>query len=1088
MKSLSRFHVRRPMLAAGATFLFSLSAVSASAQVESAVANLEWRNIGPTIMGGRVADIAVVESNPSTFYVGVATGGVWKTVNGGTTWESLFDDQATSSIGDVTVAPSNPNIVWVGTGEPQNRQSSPWGNGVYKSTDAGRTWKHMGLDETLHISRIQISSSNPDVVFVAAVGHLWGANEERGVYRTTDGGATWDKVLYVDENTGAIDLAMDPGDPSTLFAAMYQRRRTGWGFNGGGPGSGIYRTTDGGASWEELTGGLPEGDMGRIGLDIYRGDGNVVYAVVEADPRDPTRGFRFGPPSTGEGQERKTGVYRSTDRGDTWERLSNTNNRPMYYSQVRIDPTDPDRIYLGGSRLYRSSDGGKTFTSDGAANVHSDHHALWIDPSNSNHLILAGDGGVSVSWDRSDHWRQLRNLPIAQFYEIGVDMRDPYYVCGGLQDNGSWCGPSATWSNQGIRPRDWYNVGGGDGFFTVIDPNDHTIVFGESQGGNLYRKNLTTMESIRMRPVGRPLDDDEDRDFRWNWNTPVVMSAHDNATIYLGGNVLFKSTDRGMSWSEMSPDLTKNIDRTTLEIMGVMGSDSMMSPNDGTSSYSNFVEIAESPLNASVLYVGTDDGNVQRTQDGGATWTDLTDNFKNVPDRTYVSRLEASKFVEGRVYATFDGHRNDDYKPYVFVSEDFGKRWRPIAKGLPDGWSVNVLVEHPRIPNLLFLGNEIGVYFTTDRGENWVRLKNNLPTVPVDDIKIHLRENDLVIGTHGRGIWIMPDITPLEQLSSDVLASASHLFPVRRATSFNPSTPQGWTPGVYAAPNPAYGALIRYYQSDDLQPMETPVAGDEPETNGQGPAVGRGFSRGTVSRGESTKAKITILDAAGETVRELEGSGKAGIQQIVWDLRIAPPYVSDAPQQGNFRFRGSPRGPKVLPGTYTVRLDAAGQTSTTDLVVRLDPRVTISDADLRARQEVLMSAHKLAKPVYEAGRAVRRINRQLADVRRLLKENDDAPQALKDQVKELGDEVREVGEQITQTARGGRGTFSIEASTTRPTADQEWQLEQAWTKVPGLIEKLNDIIGNRMPALYSDLDKHGIRPSPGKPVAVPKRR
>ncbi|MFQ5704870.1 MAG: hypothetical protein ACE5HT_12720, partial [Gemmatimonadales bacterium] len=809
------------------------------------------------------------------------------------------------------------------------------------------------------------------------------------------------------------------------------------------------------------------------------------YAVIEADKRDPTRGFRFGPPPPG--QERKSGVYRSTDRGDTWKQLSTTNNRPMYYSQIRVDPNDPDRIYLGGSQLYRSSDGGKTFTNDAAHDVHSDHHALWIDPNNSDHLIVAGDGGVSVSWDRSDNWRQLRNLPIAQFYEIGVDMRDPYYVCGGLQDNGSWCGPSDTWSNQGIRPRDWYNIGGGDGFYSLIDPNDPTIVFAESQGGNLLRRNMKTKEAIRMRPIGRPSEAEESPSFRWNWDTPVVMSAHDNATIYLGGNVLFKSTDRGMSWSEISPDLTKHIDRSTLDIMGVKGSEPMMSPNDGTSSYGNLITVTESPLNASLLYIGTDDGNVQVTRDGGVTWTDVTSNIKGVPDRTYVSRLVASKFEEGRVYATFDGHRNDDYSPYVFVSEDYGRHWRPIVKGLPEGWSVNVIVEALHNPSVLFLGNELGVYFTLDRGGSWARLKNNLPTVPVDDIKIHPRENDLVIGTHGRGIWIMSDITPIEQLSSEVLASAAHLFPVRRATSYNPYTPQGWTPGIFVAPNPPAGALIRYYLKDDLAPAEAPVAGGGSESREQGPTAGDPVERLPRTGGEAAKAKITIVNSAGETVRELDGSGKAGIQQVIWDLRLPPPYVPEAPAQGNFRFRGPPRGPKVLPGTYTVRLEAAGQSAATDVVVRLDPRVEISDADLKERQRVLMSVYALAKPMYEAGRAVQRLNRQLADVRRLLQENKDAPKAVRDLVKDLGNEVREVGREVNQTGRRGGAGFGIESSTTRPTDDQIWQVGQAWEKVPAAIERLNDIIENKMPALYKELDKNGIRPNPGKPVAVPKR-
>ena len=638
-----------------------------------ATAALEFRTIGPTIMGGRVADLAVVESDPRIFYVGVATGGVWKTGNAGITFTHVFKDEETASVGDVTVAPSNPNVVWVGTGEPQNRQSSPWGNGVYRSTDAGRTWTHLGLAATHHISRIQVHPRDPDVAYVAAMGHLWGANPERGVYRTTDGGDSWEQVLFIDDHTGAIDLAMDPADPRTLFVAMYQRQRRAWGYNGGGPGSGIYRTTDGGDSWTELTKGLPEGDKGRMGLDIYRGDGNVVFALVEADARVPGQGFGGG---GGGGRDQQNGVYRSTDRGESWEQVSTTNNRPMYYSQIRVDPNDPERLYLGGSSLYRSSDGGRNFTPDAAADVHSDHHALWIDPADSHHLILGGDGGVSVSWDRSDNWYQLRNLPIGQFYEIGVDMRDPYHACGGLQDNGSWCAPSDTWSNQGIRTRDWYNVGSGDGFFTVMHPSNPELMFAESQGGNITRVNLATGERARIRPLPRPDDDDgEERELRWNWDSPVLLSAHDDQVVYAGSNILFRSADLGQSWDEISPDLTYAIDRDTLMLMGVAGGDPQMSRNDGQSSYGNLTAIAESPHDPAVLYAGSDDGRLHVTRDGGANWTDVTGNVGGLPPHTYVTRIVASRAAAGSVFAVFDGHRSDDFAAYIYASTDHGDSW-----------------------------------------------------------------------------------------------------------------------------------------------------------------------------------------------------------------------------------------------------------------------------------------------------------------------------------------------------------------------------------------------------------------------------
>lgn len=1058
-------------------------AQSSQGQLEAATADLEWRNIGPTIMGGRIADIAAVESNPSTFYVGAATGGVWKTINAGTTFEPIFEHEATSSVGDVTVAPSNPNIVWVGTGEPQNRQSSPWGNGVYKSVDAGRTWSHMGLAATHHISRIQIHPRNPDVVYVAAMGRLWGANPERGVYRTRDGGATWELVLHVDDHTGVIDLVMDPADPNTLFAAAYQRQRTGWGYNGGGPGSGIYRTTDGGDTWQEMTRGLPEGDKGRIGLDIYRRDPNIVFAVVEADKRRPGQGF-----GDGGGGSAKNGVYRSTDRGLTWEQTSTTNNRPMYYSQIRVDPNDPERIYLGGSNLFRSSDGGRTFTSDAASGVHSDHHALWIDPANSEHLLLGGDGGVSVTWDRGENWRQLTNISVSQFYEIDVDMSDPYHVCGGLQDNGSWCAPSDTWSNQGIRTRDWYNVGSGDGFYAVMHPTRPDVMFAESQGGNLTRVNRTTRERARIRPIGRPDEgegEDEAPELRFNWDTPVLLSTHDPNTVYVGSNVLFRSRDLGASWEQISPDLTQQIDRDTLEIMGVKGGDPQMSRNDGQSSYGNLETIAESPLNADLLYTGSDDGKVYLTRDGGGTWTDLSARFPGLPPYTYVSRLVASAHDEGTVYATFDGHRNDDFAAHVYRSRDFGSTWEPITTGLPAS-SVNVIAQHPHTPGLLFLGNEMGAYFSVDDGRQWARL-GGVPTVPVDDIKVHPRDNDLVLGTHGRGIWILDDMGPLQEMTPDVLASEAHLFPVRRATSYTPYTPQGWTPGTYEAPNAPYGALIWYHLAHALGPSDA-VADDMED--GQNGGSENGARRGRARTSDEAKARIAILDANGQEIRSLEGPGNAGLHRVVWDLRIEPPYVRE-PGQGGFGgggggFGGPPRGPRVLPGTYTVRLSAGNAVQEREVTVRLDPRVQISAADLAARQDALMSAYRLSGPAHEAQQAVRRLQDQLDDVSKLLAEQESAPEALVNDVDSLKKELDGLGDEIGE-ATGGAGSFAMEGSTTAPTADQLWQLDRSWEKLPPLIEQLNGIITDRMPSLNRRLDEQGVRPNPGEPVAMPQR-
>ena len=1022
----------------------ALAGIPASAQITSGELStakqvLKWREIGPTIMSGRISDIAVVESDPSTFYVGTATGGIWKTENAGTTFEPLFQGEKTSSIGDVTVSPSNPNVIWTGTGEPQNRQSSPWGNGVYRSTDAGASWTHLGLENTHHISRIQVHPMDPEVAYVAAVGHLWGSNTERGVYKTTDGGQNWEHVLFVDEHTGAIDLVMDPNDPMTLFAAMYQRQRRAWGFNGGGPGSGIYRTVDGGTSWIELTDGLPQGDKGRIGLDVYRGNGNLVCALVEADARTPGQGRGGGPAPS----EQKNGVYCSRNRGDNWEQMSPTNNRPMYYSQIRIDPNDAERIYLGGSDLYRSSDGGRNFTNDAAAGVHLDHHALWIDPNNSDHLLLGSDGGLSVSWDRSDNWYQFRNLPVSQFYEIGIDSREPYHVCGGLQDNGSWCAPSDTWSDQGIRTRDWYNVGSGDGFFTVMHPVTPNVMFAESQGGNLTRLDLTTMERSRIRPIGQSNEDGEQPDLRWNWDSPILLSAHDENIIYAGANVLFRSQDLGQTWDPISPDLTYETSRDSLSIMGVLGSEPQMSLNDGQSSYGNLTSIGESPVNGQVIYTGADDGRVQLTQDAGNTWTDLTDNIEGLPDNVYVTRIVASHADAGTVYIAFDNHRSDDFAPYLFVSTDFGNEWRAVVGGLPQS-SLNALTQHPRNPNLIFVGNEIGVYVSVNAGGQWVRLDNGLPTVPVDDIKIEPRENDLVIGTHGRGIWIMDDITPLEELTPEAITAEAHLFGIQAAVSYNRYTPQGWTPGIFSAPNPPMGVRMRYHLAEDTD-----------------------------------EVSLSITDLRGQSIRRLEGTGNAGLNEVIWDLRI---------QEENSEGDPMNPGPRVLPGTYLVHLEAGNSVLEGEFSVRLDPRVTISQTVLLARHDAMISSYRLSGVVSEANSALEELEEQLGDALGLLDEVSPESEDLKTEIERLLGEVDQIGNDLGEGGRGANLVGQIEGVTGSPTADQLLQIEKSWDEMPAFIDRLNILITSEVPALYAQLDDAGIRPDPGSAIEMPRRR
>ncbi len=1081
---------------------------AAPAPIDRALAGFRFREIGPAVMGGRVADIAADESNPSTFYIGFATGGVWKTTSQGMSWTPVFDHESTGSIGDVTLAPSNPNVVWVGTGEPQNRQSSPWGDGVFRSMDGGRTWQHLGLEETRHIGRIVVHPRNPDIAWVAAVGHLFGPNEERGVYKTMDGGKSWSKVLYIDENTGAIDLAMDPGDPNTLFAAMYQRRRTPWGFSASGGGGGLYRTLDGGATWKRLENGLPKGEIGRIGVDVYRRDGNRVMALVEADRQEQ-------------------GVYLSLDRGESWEKLAEFDPRPMYFSQVRIDPNDPERIWAGGVSLQVSEDGGRTWNRDDAApGIHVDHHAIWIDPNDSDHLIIGNDGGVASTFDRGATWRHHNNLAVGQFYAIGVDMRDPYYVCGGLQDNSSWCGPSESVSTYGIRNADWFDVSGGDGFYNKVDPSDPNIIYTESQGGNVSRYQVDTGESARIRPVRRPTDADTTSNFRWNWSTPIHISHADPATVYLGANVLLRSRDRGMSWEVASPDLTRHVDRDTLRIMGRRVTQQTLSRNDGVSSYGTITVIGESPLDANVIYTGTDDGMLQVTRDGGSTWTDISANVKGIgtplspgsersraPDLVHgmvVTGIEPSHHVAGRVYLSINGHYLDDFGAYVYASEDFGQTWRPITAGLP-AWSVNVIREHPRTPGLLFAGNEIGVFVSTDRGAAWHRMQG-LPTVPVDDIVLHPRENDLVLGTHGRSIWILDDVAPLEEItrgrsgavtdaaaggpragalagaaraSGDVLAQPMHLFGARPATIRSRAGAWPFWGDLYAAPNPPDGVRLRYWLEHDRVPADS-VTRTRSAAPGGG---GRGGAPGNTTAADTPTVKMAVLDARGNVLRTIDGPATAGLHEIVWDFRTDPPFVPEPGAQtgGRGGFGGAPRGIRVMPGTYTVRLGDGDDAQTTDVQVRLDPRIEVGNADLRARQNALLDITALARPAYEAGLALTTADAQVHAIQDLIGGHDDADHALANEADSLAAHLQDARQTLNRANAGARLSGALEGMTARPTDDQLWQIRQGWERLPVAIETINTLTGRDLVSLIARVYQPAARPPVIAPVEPPRR-
>jgi len=905
--------------------------------------NLEFREIGPAVMGGRIDDFAVVESNPNIVYVGTASGGVWKTVNNGTTWEPVFDKEGVSTIGDIAIAPSDPSVVWVGSGEPNNRQSSSWGDGVYKSLDGGKTWKNMGLAATHHIGRIVIHPKNPDVVYVAAQGHLWGPNPERGVYKSSDGGKTWQQVFKINDDTGFSDIAMDPESPDILYAAAYERRRTPFGFNGGGPNSAIYKTTDGGANWKKLTKGLPwenaAGDTGRIGLDIYRKDPNIVYAEI---------------------QHERGGTFRSEDKGETWKRMGETDPRPSYYSQIRVDPNNDLRIWELGAQMFYSEDGGKTFATQRVRGIHGDFHTMWIDPINSNHMITGSDGGIHWSDDAGKSWNFLNVIAIGQFYEIALDNEKPYHICGGLQDNGSWCGPSMTLTRDGIVNEDWQVIHGGDGFYAAIDNVEPWIVYTESQDGNIDRRDMRTGQQRSIRPeakAGEP-------HYRFQWNSPVAISSHDHTTIYYGGNYLFKSTNRGDTWTRLGGDLTTGVDRNKLPILGKVPDKSTLSRHDGVQEYPTVTTLSESPLTPNVLWVGTDDGNLQVTRDGGKTWKNVASKVPGVPKGTYVSRVVASKTAEGAAFATFDGHRADDYNVYIFATTDFGESWKSIRNGIPDSaGTVHVIREHPRNPNLLFAGTEFGLWISWDRGANWTALKNNFPTVPVDDIEIQARENDLVLATHGRSIWIFDDLAPIEKMDAIIANSPLTFFPPRTATTWF-IRQRRWSAGqqMFTAKNPAYGALLSYYLKDAI-PLEAPKTNGEEKTDAAQQRPRREARAQAAAEKKEGKVKITVTDKDGRVIRELDGPGAAGANRTNWDLRENPPAEPTPEQQEAIAagFGFGPRGPLVEPGEYTIKIKAGDKEATQKVTVEDDNRITMSAADRAARHESIERLYAMAK-------------------------------------------------------------------------------------------------------------------------------
>jgi len=1001
-----------------------------------------WRSVGPAGAGGRVVDLSVAGDTPQKIYFATGGGGVWKSSSEGTTWEPIFEHENVGAIGAVAADPSNPDTVWVGTGEANARNSVSWGDGVYKSTDGGKTWKHLGLKDSQHIGRIRIDPRNPDVVYVAALGHMWGPNQERGVFKTTDGGLTWTHSLAITADTGVVDLAMDPRDSNTLYAAAYEMRRDG--FAGGdpgkqwGPGSGIYKTTDGGRNWRKLSSGLPRGDLGRIGLAIAASNPAVIYAVVQTPTTVPAGTTDEGPPPapTGPRTMRDGGVFRSDDRGETWRWVNQVNNRPFYYSQIRVDPANENHVYVLGSNNSESDDGGVTFRNI-TENIHVDHHALWIDPANSRHMIDGNDGGVYMTWDGGRSWDFQNQMALSQMYSVDVDMRRPYFIYGGSQDYCSWAGPSATRNQVGLKYADWFKVQTGDGFQVRVDPTDYNIIYAESQNGGLVRHDLHSGRNTSIKPrarTGQPA-------YRFNWETPMLISSHDSKTLYMGGNFVFKSTNRGDAWTAISPELT-------------------------TEKVATITAIGESPLEAPVLYAGTDDGNLWSTRDG-KNWKNITAKIPGMPGKRWVSRLVASRYDSKTVYLALDGHRSEDLTTYLFKSTDYGDTWKPLKGDLPPSTPVRVIREDVKNPHLLFAGTETAAYASLDDGAHWVRLMNHMPTTPIADLIVHPRDGDLIAATHGRSFWVM-DISPLEELTPAVLSSDAHLFSVK----------------------PAIGYDYRVFTNDEFLAEKRFI--------GENPPMGATISY-YLKAAPSDDVKLTIVDQAGVVVRDLTATKEKGINRVQWDLHGKPLVQSARAGGGGRGGRGgggrggaNPTEPEATPapagggggggrggatsamvdaGEYVARLTVNGHDFTTPVRVEPDPAVVVTSQEIETRRSVITAVMALQAKTDPANTRAESLDTQLS----ALAHSVDAPAAIKEALASATKQSETVKTEMARINRSVGQLFGqIIGSPFVPTGTQREELEDLQKDFDTQSAVLETLLKSTVPAIEKQLNDAGV--------------
>ncbi|MEM7552266.1 MAG: glycosyl hydrolase [Bacteroidota bacterium] len=1054
------------------------------------VSGLKFRSVGPALTSGRISDFAVNTQNPKGYYVAVSSGGVWKTTNWGTTYKPVFDTYGSYSIGCVTIDPNHSSTVWVGTGENNNQRSVAYGDGIYKSVDGGKKWKNMGLKSSEHIGKIIVHPDNSDVIYVAAIGPLWSSGGDRGVYQSTDGGETWTNTLSIDEHTGVNDIVMHPENPNILYASAYQRRRHVFTYLGGGPESTIYKTEDGGKTWNKANEGLPKVDIGRIGLAFAPSNPNTLYAIVEA-------------------AQNKGGLYRSTDQGASWQKRGKYNTSGNYYQEIIVDPNNENVIYAMDTWMHRSEDGGKTFTKVGEDFKHVDNHCLWINPNDSEHLLAGCDGGIYETWDRGKTWNYKPNLPVTQFYKVAVDNREPFYhIYGGTQDNFSLGGPSRTNSGQGIVNSQWYVTHGGDGFESQIDPENPDIVYAQSQYGVLVRYDHRSGEEKGIQPKERK----DEPAYRWNWDAPLAVSTHKPSRLYFAANKVLRSQDRGNSWEVISDDLTQQIDRNKLPVMGRIWGIDAVAKNRSTSPYGTIVALSESPINENLIVIGTDDGLIQITEDGGSNWR-KTSSFPGVPGRTYVNAVLASEHDENVIYACFNHHKYGDFKPYVYKSSDKGRSWVNISNNLPDRGSSYAIAEDFESSGLLFVGTEFGVFFSNNGGSEWKQLKSGVPTIAVRDLAIQKRETDLILGTFGRGFYVLDDYSTLREVDNSLTKKEADLFAVRDALLFEYDYPLA-LPGksfqgnsYYTGENLGSEAVFTYFLKDKLMSLEK--SRQKLEADNKKDGKGNPFpSYDNLKKEREELAPyllFTITDSDGNVVRKLQSKGdRAGIQRIHWDLRYPSKNAITLKKPAFYNpFAGKDEGSLVPPGTYSVRLSKVINGKVIDLdgpesfqVEPLDD-FAIPPSDREAVVAFQTEVNELSRAIQGAQKSISEMENQLKHIAKAIERTQVNQQDLLTDMKKVHNAINDLklrlnGDPVatqldiqkppTPASRIGWISYEQGNSTTDPTETHKMSLAIAQEEFKPILADIKKLVNGDLKDLQQKLEEAG---APYTPYTLP---